>query len=188
MINTKEKIIFLGICKAASSSIYQALSRGGLVRNKSRKHQTIKDIQKKFPDINLDEYFKFTFVRNPYDRWISLYNWSKKHKTIPAKTSLLDFVRNGIKGKYKKHSSCRYISQEDWITDFDGNISVDFIGHFENLQKDFDHICKKIGLKMKLGRINVSTPYATRENCCPKIKALIKEYHGKDFSLFGYQT
>lgn len=188
MINIKEKIIFLGICRTASSSIYQALSKNGLVKNKSKKHQTIKNIQKKFPNINLDEYLKFTFVRNPYDRWVSLYNWSRKHKAIQKKDSLLDFVRKGVEGKYKKHPRYRYMPQGDWITDFDGNIPVDFIGRFENLQKDFDYICKEIGHKMKLGRINVSTPYATRENCCPKTKTLIRKYHAKDFDLFGYQT
>jgi len=188
MINTKEKIIFLGICRTASSSIYQALGKSGLVRNNSKKHQTMKNVQKKFPEINLDKYFKFTFVRNPYDRWVSLYNWSKKRKVIQAKVSLLDFVRNGLEGKYKKHPSYRYISQEDWVTDSGGNIPIDFIGRFENLQKDFDYVCKEIGHKMKLARINVSTAYVTRKDCCLEIKTLIKKYHGKDFDLFGYQT
>jgi len=90
-INHKKKFIFIHIAKCAGSSISKSLDGRHLASTKiSRKqwkaaggltiggHKTITNFYKnkkilKNPDINLDDYFKWTFVRNPWSRIVSGY-------------------------------------------------------------------------------------------------------------------
>ena len=65
--------IFIHIPKTAGISVTQAL-----FGNYADGHTTIKNYKKKFLPQTVEKYFKFTFVRNPYDRLYSAYNFLKK--------------------------------------------------------------------------------------------------------------
>lgn len=92
-----------------------------------------------------EDYFSFSFVRNPWDRVVSLYSWCRKHKhklpicqeAINSK-SFSDFIRGECFSKLPQ--------QSDYLSDIEGNIIVDFIGKQEFLQRDFSYICGKIGI------------------------------------------
>lgn len=92
-----------------------------------------------------DSYFKFSFVRNP---WARVYSWYKnvlrdeQHRRahgVSRDCSLLDFLTTC-------EDSWALRPQLSWITDFDGNIAVDFVGRFENLQQDFDRVCDRLSI------------------------------------------
>ena len=46
--------------------------------------------------------------------------------------------------------------QMDWLTNKNGDIIVDYIGRFENLEEDFDVVRDKLKIKKKLHVINAS--------------------------------
>ena len=132
----------------------------------------------------INEYFTFCFVRNPWSRFISAYNYllpwivkgekgdSEKQrfydKFISPYIHLSDrrdhfkcfndfILGNNSTGKIhtKLLKQQHFIPQYKYILDSNNNINIDFIGRFENLHKDFDIICKKIGIKTpKLRHLN----------------------------------
>tara|TARA_B100001778_G_scaffold302117_1_gene278564 strand:- start:975 stop:1619 length:645 start_codon:yes stop_codon:yes gene_type:complete len=95
-----------------------------------RKHYILKTIQWYFDAMgwNWDEYFKFSFVRNPFDRFVSSYKEKLKYNR-----TMLSFKEFSEKAWY-------YQSCYSYLEDINGNIGVDFVGRFENLQEDFAKI------------------------------------------------
>ncbi len=89
-----------------------------------------------------DEYFKFTFVRNPWDRTVSIY----KYFNFNTRFEFKFFLENVLKQGLWQEKNWFVRPQSDFVCAEDGRILVDFIGRFENLQNDFYIVCKKIGL------------------------------------------
>lgn len=108
-------------------------------------------------------YFKFGFVRNPFDRIVSAFEYSKKWYKTHAKSSevlrkreqtlylgdfkkwiLREYGANGKLGKYG--------SQSEYVK------GCDFIGRFENLEEDLKNAINKIdpSLYSPIAKINQS--------------------------------
>ena len=98
-------------------------------------------------------YFKFAFVRNPWDRMISIYKYLGLDKGLDFKTFLMKTLKNKIwDTKYWFVGP-----QSELICDENGELMVDFIGRFESLQEDFNQVCSKIGLpRTELPHVNKS--------------------------------
>ena len=93
MINNKHKCIFVRVAKAGSFSIMRAFNnstRGEQLKNiatsKDWPHDinhvplpTIKSLVS--PEV-YKSYFKFAFVRNPWDRIVSQYYFGKRYKKL----------------------------------------------------------------------------------------------------------
>jgi len=201
VINTKEKIIYIGITKTGSESIYSSLWEKGLVekntikkyseaRNRqgtiSTKHQTIREVQQHFPHLDLDKYFKFTFVRNPYERHISLYNWSRSSGAISSTLSFLNFTKKVVNREYKKYPY-RYIRQVDWLRKKNGDLCIDFVGKFENISDDFKKVCNLIGHQIPLKKTNISTQHINLSHMSHDVSSLIYNFYAEDFDIFGYE-
>jgi len=89
----------------------------------------------------LSEYFKFSFIRNPWDRIVSFYHYFG----LNSQCSFNDFIQQHFQTLYKENywflkSQFEFISVENYSV-------VDFLGRFENLQADFDVVCKKLGIE-----------------------------------------
>ena len=79
------------------------------------------------------------------------------------------------------------ILQKDFISDERGNIIVDFVGRYENLQADFQTVCNKLGItnevlphKNKTERRNYQDYYNDRT------KNMIFKHFQEDIEMFGY--
>lgn len=87
-----------------------------------------------------NSYFKFSFVRNPWDRFVSEF----KFRGFDKNYSFKDFVLRGLPKKDLYSDAYRHIiPQYQYLYDDKGNQLEDFVGRFENLQSDFDVICSK---------------------------------------------
>ena len=91
------------------------------------------------------QYFKFTFVRNPWARAYSWYRNVMKSENkmmrlgIKNEIAFSDFIKN-----YPNQFELR--PQTHWIYNNKGNIPLDFIGKFERLDEDFRFICDRLQL------------------------------------------
>jgi hypothetical protein len=157
MISRKHKFIFVHVPKCGGSSIEaafgydlwdkkkfpnhfcdkQLLLGRDKQTGKYLQHLTISEIFAIYPDIK-SSYFSFSFVRNPWGRAVSdyfYYGGPRKQK------SFKDFLLS-LTPLDPSHS----IPQYDFLCDNQGNVTVDFIGRFENLQEDFNIICDKLDI------------------------------------------
>ncbi len=102
---------------------------------------------------DFDNYFKFSFVRNPWSRLVSEY----RYRNFLSHKSFKDFVMSklpkpGWDDKYR-----HVMPQSDMLYDNNGHLLVDFVGKFETLQQDFDQVCIQLGFNdSRLPHINSS--------------------------------
>jgi hypothetical protein len=121
-----------------------------------------------------ESYYKVAFVRNSWDLLVSYYLWGcwgkrgrleqwfrvggkwghpyslqklRIGKLPTFEEYLSDIHRFNVELNFNK-SKADLTHQLDAIS-IDGELAVDFVGRFENLQSDFDSICEKIGIQSK---------------------------------------
>jgi chondroitin 4-sulfotransferase 11 len=145
-----------------------------------------------------DSFFKFTIVRNPWDRVVSAYSYFKKGGSPSSKDdkqwsifinqfdSFDDFVCNWISpANIMRHAL--FTPQHTFITDRYGQVSLDFIGRFETLQSDFQTIANKINPSAALPHINQSRSKPYSHYYTEKSKKIIADVFREDISLFDYE-
>ncbi len=128
-------------------------------------------------------YFKFCFVRNPYDRFIS--GWNHLSKKIPFHHFV--HMKNYVSDMEYIHT---FMPQYRHIIDFKNNVDIQFIGRFENLENDFIYILYHIGFTLPIHdpivRVNVKKHKKYIEyydqNTIQVVNTLMKE----DFERFNY--
>ena len=100
-----------------------------------------------------DEYFKFSFVRNPWARLVSEY----RYRNYFRYKSFKDFVLNKMPPPGFDDNYRHVMPQYDMLYDDKGKCLVDFVGRFESLQKDFTEVCERMGFdESKLPYVNSS--------------------------------
>lgn len=200
MIDHKNKFIFVHIPKCAGTSIYKSLipqqdwydinntEHGGwdAERKIYKQHATALQI-KKFYCANFNDYFSFTFTRNPWSKLVSDYFW----------TNTVDVIPNGSKGKgsfleyLKKETFYRndhILPQVDFILDDKGNNMIDFVGRFENIQEDFNTVCDKIEIPRQiLSHKNATKHKHYTEYYDDETRHIVAESYAKDIEYFGYK-
>ncbi len=198
LISNNKKAIFVRIPKTGSTSMYEYLcseSRYGFVEimnDMENINISLASRIKEFVPIHsLDTYFKFCFVRNPWDRYVSAWKYLLKRRII--RHSFSSFVKEQTKNiridKFKKnifwHSEISNIFQ---ITDDKGEILVDFVGKFENLEEDFAFVCKKLCIPFTgLPHINRTNTRHYSDYYTEETKWIIAEKFKDDISAFGYE-
>jgi hypothetical protein len=153
------------------------------------KHEKACNIKKDFGRL-YEDYFKFSFVRNPYDLLVSLYFFILKSKNHS--------LHKEIKDKTFDQFLSFYISlnpplQIDFLMDQTGEkCIVDYIGRFENLQNDVNEVKGLVGIN-KTDTIKHRNRSEKRmsKNYELYYKSdtfdLINDYYKKDFVLLGYK-
>jgi len=132
-----------------------------------------------------DRYFKFTFVRNPWDRLVSRYHFAKNG--AKAGTSFKDFVQT-IHSENTGKGEPSFRRQVDFIFDQEARSLVNFIGRFENLSEDFARVCEALGLgRQQLPHVNAAPerrPY--QEYYDAETKSLVDSMFQADIEQFAY--
>ena len=125
-----------------------------------------------------NEYFKFTFVRNPWSRMVSIYKYlmfNHKYLKFNRRCDFKSFLANAFKNKIWRNEYWFVRPQSDFVYAEDGRMLVDFIGKFENLQDDFNYVCQKIDLP------STEVPHVNKSNVQPRLslhpKKLIKYFN-----------
>lgn len=133
--------------------------------------------------------FKFCFVRNPWDRLVSLFFYRKLDKEYENfRQFCLDFKDQEIEpiGLYNSRLNSQFNEQLSWIIDEKGRLLVDFIGRFERLEEDFSKICRILGVRNKLPHRNRSDHSGYRDYYDEETAGIIRQRYKRDIEFFGY--
>jgi hypothetical protein len=189
MICHDNKFIFVRVAKTASSSIVSSLfpnyKRLKKINTKVIKwtdqdenHYPLSKVKEVARPEIYNSYFKFGFVRNPWDRVVSSYHYMLRFGSI-QEMSIKNFLEY-ISNTPVEH---KYLSQYNYIN------GCDFVGKFENLQKDFDIICDKIRIPKRIvGHLKKTknrkhyTEYYDNETT-----DLVAKKYAKDIEHFNYR-
>ncbi len=191
--NDKNKCIYIHIPKVAGISIEEALF-GTKVGHKKAIDFMIED-EKKF-----DEYFKFTFVRNPYDRVVSAFYflknggrnkfdkaWSEEHLSNIDTFEEFVIALNEEKFQNKITTATHFIPQYKYITDQNDRVILDYIGRFETLETDFNYVCKKLNIDTQLAHQNKTKHREKYQKLyTDEMQNIIYNIYKKDFELLEY--
>ena len=129
-----------------------------------------------------NSYFIFTFIRNPYDRIVSGWNYVNKYNIAFHK--FININNNANSYDYWHV----FMSQSRHIVDSNGILRIDYFGKFENMEDDLKVILNKLGFQIKHKPFkknskkhdNYETYY--NSNIIEKVNNLMKE----DLQNFGY--
>lgn len=130
-----------------------------------------------------NEYFKWCFVRNPWDMLVSKYHFRKKQKMDEFKQKQLLFAEwldFALTCSY--HLTKQYL----WIKT-NGQIELDFIGRFENLRNDFQFVSQKVGLNKELPHVNKTRHDHYSMYYTSKMVDKVRKECCEDIRLFGYE-
>ena len=96
-------------------------------------------------------FFKFAFVRNPWDRAYSIY----RHFGLEDYVGYEYFLRHILCKGLRRKQYWFVRPQCDFVLDANGEVCVDFLGRFETLDKDFAHAADVLGLnESRLPHVN----------------------------------
>ena len=134
----------------------------------------------------LENYFKFAFVRNPYDRFVSachfIYRKSDAMVNYPIET-----MKETINNK-EKISQAIFQPQYTFLINENGDIKMNYIGRFENLTLDYEKVRKQLSLSTeKLLQRNKSSHRPYREYYDTALQESVYEFYKKDFAYFDYR-
>jgi hypothetical protein len=152
------------------------------------------------------DYFKFTFVRNPWSRVVSCYNdkinydpghvyeryknpfigYLKKMKVYSEGMSFDRFVEV-ICDIPDELSEAHFRSQHRFFTDESGNVLVDFIGRFEQLDTDFELVSNKMGIRTELPHVRPGKSRKYKDYYTKKSARLVERRYELDIEMSGYR-
>jgi len=145
-----------------------------------------------------NDYFRFGFVRNPLDRLLSCYAqkivYYERELGMPSllwrygdsfnkDMSFAEFVV-AVSRIPDRISDIHFRSQHTFFY-HRKNLMVDFVGHFEQLEQDWNFLRDKLGLP-ELPHQNRSNHINYREAYEPELAAIAARRYAKDIELFGY--
>ena len=129
----------------------------------------------------LDEVFKFTFVRNSWDRVASAFFFLLTRHVKKNRPKMKDgdgeLFGKFIKGEFRHDWPNVNVHYRDQGSNFlfDGEVFVDFIGEFEHLVGDWGYVAGKLGVCKELPHVNKG----------PKRKGYVEYYDSESVEIVG---
>jgi hypothetical protein len=205
LISISKKFIFIHIYKCAGTSMAESLRPWcqnnvfdkiltklnllpslASIESEVPHHPTALEVKKHLKSKYWNNYYKFAFTRNPFDMEVSLYHYMlqnenhRQHDLIKSMVSFDEYIDWRVKNDL--HNQHRY------VIDTKGDLIVDFIGKFENLNDDFEIVCNSIGIPCNLPKLNQSKRQNDYQKYYSKYsQKLVEEYFAKDLEIFNYE-
>ncbi len=204
-IDEAQKAAYLVIQKAGCSSMRVSISRRDDIPDDYSIHKIRIDQRQQEP-VRDKDWFLFSFVRNPFARlvscYVSKYHADKTRNSVAVMRGFLD-LDNYLGGYMKQDKGFAHFidqvvsiphrlanhhfrSQYIVLIDEDGKPLVDYIGHFETLEQDYEPIRKKYGFS-PLKHYNKTEYGDWRDYYTTALAKKVYRKFKKDVQYFGYE-
>lgn len=184
--------IFIHIPKTGGTSVTTALF------NKKSGHYRSEEFEI-FDSRKFNNYFKFAFVRNPWDRFLSAYLYLNKggdnsfdkawsDSNLSEFNSFAEFTNSLTDEKQAANilSWMHFTPQYLYVCNHKSNIVVDFIGRFENLNEDYERIRNKLGISSELPHLRKTKSNRYQDYYTEESRKIVANLYQKDIEIFNY--
>lgn len=192
----KKKCIFIHIPKTAGTSIEQflidsgknSLDFKGVKDGRSMHHYRAYDLKREIPYI-FNSLYKFSIVRNPYDRLLSEYYWTPirnvGYKSGKTKVEFLNYVSEVVhKNQYYENIyNDHFMPQYMFL--YDKKLLIDHVFKYEDLDWVITYLKKKLNIESDLPLLNRTK--IKKDNWNERQKERIYKLYKNDFILFNYE-
>ena len=202
------KLVYLSVPKAACSSIKAALAKaGGIVvaNNQSVHSHPQMRIQEGRLNAAQSGFYKFSFVRNPFERLVSCYREkimfipSPEHPkplyeyyffSLPAHISFAEFAERVA--QIPDPLADNHFKSQLALLYSEGELQVDYVGKMEDLNNEWKRIAEEYQFDPNLVPSNVTK---SRQGChsdyrlyyTEALAKLVRERYRQDVEVFGYE-
>lgn len=215
-VSHEHQAIYVHIPKTAGTSIEQALgicgsdNRGSLNKDsriffgresiislrppilgcRTLQHYSLEQIISKIGPDKGSKYFKFSFVRNPYDRAVS--DWFHMKRVSGKNFSFSEYFTHFVKKSRSRKLISRlyddhFLPQCDFISPKSGTVALDFLGRYERISEDWKKISDKLNINLRLGHAMRSNHMSYHNYYDPSTRRMCEKFFGKDIDMFGYR-
>jgi len=208
------RCLFLHVPRTGGTSIEAALGMGGSVdvedeehlfgrirsdkyrahgfRSDFFQHLTLREIRSLASSERSRDYFSFGIVRNPWERAVSVYSRliAGQAGMLAAELGVSDpsgLSFDGFLQLAERSTHPHVVPQVDFLVDESGEIAVDLVGRFENLQACFDEV------RARLGRPELVLPHVNRSSHAhyssyydSATRDRVGRMYARDIEAFGY--
>lgn len=205
IISHRHRFIFAAVPKTGTHSVRQALrehmsrddiEQVGLFVNKRfpyeelaairHGHLSLAQVRPHVGDEAFSSYFKFAFVRNPFDRFVSYCAFMTRDRDVFQRAPQAVMHHFLFVAPPERH--ILFQPQYTVLADAAGNLLTDMIGRVEEMQASYDAICARIGVPTRaLDQINGSKRGDYRQYYDEASKRGVAQRYACDLELLGYE-
>lgn len=184
------KAIFIHLPKTGGSSVAKQLGQP------ASRHVTVQEYRLANPK-KFANFFKFAFVRNPFDRLLSSYAFLKaggmnhddarfaRRHVSPFET-FEHFLTEGFTRSEETRAWIHFRTQTEFICDSDGRNLMDFTGRFEQLPQDYARVASRFGKPTDLPVTNRSDRGDYKAAYTDSMREIAERFYQSDLQTFGY--
>jgi len=185
-LSQEHRFIWYRVAKVASRTIFDVFDRAEVTFIAEHPYWV------RYAPKQYEDYYRFTFVRNPWDRLVSC--WSNKVK----RTNFYDFSEADYAEMQKFENFVDFVEAQNVMTCNDPHLRmqsslidlnhVDFVGRFENFETDLYKVLDALNIKnIQISKKNKSSnrkPYQSYYN--ERTKQKVAKMYEKDIRIFNY--
>lgn len=148
-------------------------------------HISVAEAERHLPARLWREYFKFAFVRNPFERFVSACFFLHRGREDFARAPTLHMKRALARPAFRRRVLIR--PQHELLVDAAGAVALDYVGRFESLEGSMNALCARLGIApVTLERANASSHGAYARYYDAELRDLVAELYRADLAAFGY--
>lgn len=152
-------------------------------------HSTAGAMRKKWP-AEWAEWFSFAIVRDPVDRFLSAWSYLRQEPVHPAHNNAIVHELDTLNKFCARleaqpdliHSMVHLIPQARFLQGISGQILVEKVYRFEELDLAWKDICARLGVDKKLPHLNKSR----RQKAPEGLEGMVRRLYPDDYRLFSY--
>lgn len=196
VVDDARELVYIVVPKTGCSSVKQSFADGTESDDQPLHRVVDRKLYRARLTKTQKKYFKFAFVRNPFDRLVSCYVHKIKgseHRlrknywgfaTINREENFESFVKKVA--RIPDAISDAHFQSQYAILYHRGKPLYDKLGHFETLADDFEPIRAKYNLK-PLPHVHNTKKGDWREFYTPELAEIVYKRYQKDFEVLGYE-
>ena len=204
IISHRHKFIFFAVPKTATHTIREALRQHTdendweqqvlygqqflpfpEIARLKHGHISAEQIRPHLDDTVWNDYFKFGFVRNPFDRFVSTCFFLNRSDPNFAQVAV-PFMKDRLQ-RHRFQQRILVKPQYQQLCWSGGDVALDYVGRYESLQQSYDEICARIGIPgNELGVKNTSKHKTFDSYYDDDLRNSVAELYAEDLRVFDY--